>query len=64
MAREKGERRKEKRGSVWNVLERGGSDRKKRGKKEKKKKKVRVRVWRRKNEGEKTKEIWIKNKIK
>ena len=43
--REKGERRKEKRGSVWNVLECGGSGREKRGKKEKKKKrKVRVRV--------------------
>ena len=45
VAREKGERRKERRGSVWNVLERGGSGREKRGKKEKKeKKRVRVRV--------------------
>ena len=49
MLREKGERRKEKRCSVWNVLECGGSGREKRGKKEKKKK-VRVRVWRRKKE--------------
>ena len=38
MAREKGERRKEKRGSVWNVLERGGSGREKRGRKKKKSK--------------------------
>ena len=53
MAREKGERRKEKRGSVWNVLECGGSGREKRGKKEKKKKKVRAHVWRRKKEGKK-----------
>ena len=50
MAREKGERRKEKRGSVWNVLERGGSGKEKRGRK---KKKVRVRVWRRKKRKEK-----------
>ena len=54
MAREKGERRKEKRGSVWNVLERGGRGRGKRGKKEKKKeKKVRVCVWRRKKKEKK-----------
>ena len=39
MVREKGERRKEKRGFVWNVLEHGGSGREKRGKKDKKKKK-------------------------
>ena len=38
MLREKGERRKEKRCSVWNVLECGGSGREKRGKKEKKEK--------------------------
>ena len=52
VAREKGERKKEnkkikkkeeERGSVWNVLECGGSDREKRGKKKKRKKKGRVR---------------------
>ena len=41
VAREKGERRKEKRGPVWDVLERGGSGlgkKRKEGKKEKKSK--------------------------
>ena len=47
----KKENKKRKR-VFWNVLEFGGSGRKKRGKKEKKKR-VRVRVWRRKKEEKK-----------
>ena len=52
--REKGEKKKqEEEGELWNVLEFGGMAGRKKGRKKENKERVRVRVWRRKKEGEK-----------
>ena len=57
-------RRKEKRGSVWNVLEREGRGREKRGKKGKKKKRSKGTCVEEKKRGKKNKEIRMKRKNK